>query len=70
LNYVFGEPNVSGSAALISLSRLRPEFYHETADNAVFMLRALKEAVHELGTRWCAALSTDIMCYPFFYFYF
>ena len=49
LNYVFGEAYVPGRAALISLLRLRPEFSHENADTAVFTLRALKEAVHELG---------------------
>ena len=49
LNYVFGEAYVSGRAALISLWRLKPEFYHENSGPAVFVLRALKEAVHDLG---------------------
>ncbi len=49
LNYVFGEAYVPGSAALISLWRLKPEFYGEKADSSVFLLRVLKEAVHELG---------------------
>ena len=49
LNYVFGEAYVSGTAALISLWRLKPEFYHENTGQAIFVLRALKEAVHELG---------------------
>ncbi len=49
LNYVFGEAYVSGRAALISLWRLKPEFYHEIAAPAVFKLRTLKEGLHELG---------------------
>jgi archaemetzincin len=49
LNYVFGEADVSGGAALISLWRLKPEFYKEQPDLALYGLRALKEAVHELG---------------------
>ena len=49
LNYVFGEAYNPGTAALISLWRLKPEFYGEKYDGVVFMLRALKEAVHELG---------------------
>jgi archaemetzincin len=49
LNYVFGEAYVSGRAALISLCRLKPEFYREKVDIAVFISRMLKEAVHELG---------------------
>jgi archaemetzincin len=49
LNYVFGEAYAPGRVALISLWRLKPEFYGENAGSAVFMLRMLKEAVHELG---------------------
>ena len=49
LNYVFGEAYVSGRAALISLWRLKPEFYRENVNITVFISRTLKEAVHELG---------------------
>jgi archaemetzincin len=49
LNYVFGEAYMPGKAALISLWRLKPDFYGETAGFDVFVSRALKEAVHELG---------------------
>jgi archaemetzincin len=49
LNYVFGEAYNPGQAGLISLWRLRPEFYSERANSGVFMGRVLKEAVHELG---------------------
>ncbi len=49
LNYVFGEAYTPGKAALISLFRLKPEFYGEPADKGLFLQRASKEAVHELG---------------------
>jgi archaemetzincin len=49
LNYVFGEAYNPGSAALISLWRLKTEVYKNKADLALYVLRALKEAVHELG---------------------
>lgn len=49
LNYVFGEAYTPGHAGLISLWRLKPQFYGEQANQSVFHLRALKEAVHELG---------------------
>ena len=49
LNYVFGEAYTPGRAALISLWRLKPQFNGESAGSAVFVLRALKESIHELG---------------------
>jgi archaemetzincin len=49
LNFVFGEAMLGGGFAVISLYRLRPEFYGHSADLELFFERALKEAVHELG---------------------
>jgi archaemetzincin len=49
LNYVFGEAYIPGNTALISLWRLKPQFYKDKPDLALYMLRALKEAVHEIG---------------------
>ncbi len=49
LNYVFGEAYTPGKAGLISLWRLKPQFYGEKAGLEVFVLRALKESIHELG---------------------
>ena len=47
LNFIFGL--ASTRKALISLMRLRPEFYGLTEDKDLLNQRALKEAVHELG---------------------
>lgn len=49
LTFVFGEAEISGRVALISIARLRPEFYGLGLDNQLLNERALKEAVHELG---------------------
>jgi archaemetzincin len=49
LNYVFGEAYAPGNAGLVSLWRLKPQFYGEAADPTVFLERAIKETVHELG---------------------
>jgi archaemetzincin len=49
LNYVFGEAYTPGNAALISLCRLRPEFYGEPSSSVKFDLRVLTEVVHEVG---------------------
>lgn len=49
LNFVFGEAEYPGKVAVISLWRLRPEFYGKASNNQVLVERATKEAVHELG---------------------
>jgi archaemetzincin len=49
LTYVFGEAQLSGRAAVVSLHRLRPEVYGLPPDEALLFERLHKEAVHELG---------------------
>jgi archaemetzincin len=49
LNFVFGQADIASGVALISLCRLRQEFYELPSDNTLFLDRAAKEAVHELG---------------------
>jgi archaemetzincin len=49
LNFVFGEAEHPGKAALISMWRLRPEFYGKTPNTELLIERATKEAVHEIG---------------------
>lgn len=48
LNFVFGEAQFPGRIALISLCRLKPEYYGEE-DGELFKSRIRKEAVHELS---------------------
>jgi len=47
LNFVFGI--AEANSAIISLARLKPEFYSKEKDETLFRERALKEAIHELG---------------------
>ncbi|NWG10505.1 archaemetzincin family Zn-dependent metalloprotease [Candidatus Bathyarchaeota archaeon] len=49
LNFVFGEAECPGKAALISLWRLKPEFYGKKPNLEILVERSVKEAVHELG---------------------
>jgi len=49
LSYVFGEAQLPGRAAVISLHRLAPEIYGLPADEARLIERVEKEAIHELG---------------------
>jgi archaemetzincin len=49
LNYVFGEADPYAGVAVISLWRLRQEFYGLPRDKGLLKERAVKEAIHELG---------------------
>lgn len=49
LNFIFGQADLGGKVALISLTRLREEFYGNRKNKKLFLERALTEATHELG---------------------
>ncbi|MFQ6135980.1 MAG: archaemetzincin family Zn-dependent metalloprotease [Candidatus Hydrothermarchaeales archaeon] len=48
LNFVFGQAILGGNACVVSLHRLDPEFYGQK-NSGLFVERAIKEVVHELG---------------------
>lgn len=66
LNFVFGIADVEGRRAVISLARLRPEFYGAPPDDALFLQRGAKEAVHELGHTCGLGHCRDPHCIMFF----
>lgn len=49
LNFVFGEADIVHKLTIISLCRLRQEYYGLPPDRTLFIQRATKEIVHELG---------------------
>ncbi len=49
LNFVFGEADLENRVAIISLCRLKQEFYGLPEDRDRLRERVLKEGVHELG---------------------
>lgn len=49
LNFIFGQAEAQTGVAMISLRRLRQSFYRLTENENIFLERALKEAVHEIG---------------------
>ncbi len=49
LNFVFGEADTVAGTSIISLTRLRQEYSGLGSDRERFLLRTVKEAVHELG---------------------
>jgi archaemetzincin len=51
-NFVFGEADPVGKAAVISLFRLKRENYEMLDEEKVLFSRALKESIHQLGHLW------------------
>ena len=49
LKYVFGEAQLGGPCAVVSVHRLRQEFYGLDRDDALLHRRLLKESIHEIG---------------------
>ena len=70
LSFVYGQAQLGGQVAVVSMARLRTEYYGQPPDQELFRVRARKEALHEVGhlfglvhcpDRSCAmALSTGI----------
>ncbi len=53
LTFVYGEAQLGGPAALVSLHRLHERYYGLPANQELLFERLKKEALHELGhTRW------------------
>ncbi len=66
LNFVFSLEYPAKSSAIVSITRMRPEFYDERANMNLLGERAVKEVMHEIGhhlglghcyNTWC------VMCF-------
>ncbi|MBC7188765.1 archaemetzincin family Zn-dependent metalloprotease [Candidatus Aerophobetes bacterium] len=62
LNFVFGQAIYGGRDALISLFRLKNSLYGLVEDKNIYRLRALKEAIHELGHTFGLSHCPHIKC--------
>ena len=49
LTFVFGEAQLNGKAAIVSISRLKNEFYGLPKNEQLLLDRIKKEVIHELG---------------------
>ena len=62
LNFVFGEADVGSGTAIVSLIRLRQEYYGLSPNRDLFLERATKEIVHELGHTFGLGHCPDNKC--------
>jgi archaemetzincin len=62
LTFVFGETQLEGNCALVSLARLEEEFYGLPAREDLLRERLIKEAVHELGHTFGLKHCSDWRC--------
>ncbi len=71
LSFIYGQAQLGGHVAMVSLARLRQEFYRMPTNHRLTVSRAVKECFHELGhtfglvhclnTECPMALSTNIV---------
>ncbi len=62
LTFVFGQAQLNGRVGIVSLARLRQEFYGLPPDPPVFLHRAVKEALHETGHLFGLVHCHDTAC--------
>jgi len=62
LTYVFGEAQVRGAAAVVSLARLRFTYNQRPASPPLMEARLLKECLHELGHTFGLVHCSDSVC--------
>jgi archaemetzincin len=62
LSFLFGQAQFDGPIALISLHRLRQEFYGLPAQEKLLRERTVKEALHELGHTFGLVHCSDLNC--------
>jgi len=62
LSFLFGQAQLDGPVAVVSLCRLHQEFYGLPADESLLRQRTVKEALHELGHTFGLAHCSDPRC--------
>ncbi len=62
LTFVFGQAQLGGPGAVISVMRLHPEYYGLPPNEGLLLDRAVKEVVHELGHGFGLVHCPDYSC--------
>jgi archaemetzincin len=66
LSFVFGAADARSGVLIISVTRLKNEYYGLKPDDKLFLKRSVKEAVHELGHAWRLSHCPDNKCVMYF----
>lgn len=66
LNFIFGQAESPGLLAIVSLARLDTRFYGDSFNERLFMDRAVKEAVHEIGHTYGLRHCSNSRCVMYF----
>jgi archaemetzincin len=62
LSFVFGQAQLGGAVAILSLARLRLEFYGLGPNRGLFLSRVRKETLHEVGHTYGLTHCEDTGC--------
>ena len=62
LSFVYGQAQLGGKVAVVSMARLRPEYYGLPPDEELLQIRARKEALHEVGHLFGLVHCPDVNC--------
>ena len=62
LSFVYGQAQLQGKVAVVSLARLSQAFYGFPPNRALLLTRAIKEAVHEVGHTFGLVHCVDTSC--------
>ena len=62
LSFVYGQAQLGGQVGVVSIARLRMEFYGMSANSELLAVRARKEALHEAGHLFGLVHCPDTNC--------
>lgn len=62
LSFIYGQAQLDGKVSIVSIARLRQEFYTLPPNQVLLLARLIKEALHELGHTFGLTHCLEIGC--------